>query len=124
MQRRVIFTSLILVDHRDHGVWSDKARDVVDVAVSIVAGDSAIEPDDGLHSQIIGKHLLIGGAIHGRIALLNAGEQAFFSGKERAATVDVDRSAFEDGAALFPSRLHETSTRGLRHALAIFLVRL
>ena len=55
MQRRIIFAQLILLDHRDHGIRSDKAGNVIDVAVSVVAGDAAVEPDDGLHSKIVGK---------------------------------------------------------------------
>ena len=70
MEGRVIFALLILLDHRDHGIRSDEAGDVIHVAVSVVAGDSAIEPDDGLHAKIVGEHLFIGGAIHGQIALL------------------------------------------------------
>ena len=124
MQSLVILTPLILIDHGDYCIRCGKAGNVVDMTMSVVAGDSAIEPDHGLRAQIIGKHLLIGRAIHGRVALLDAGEQAFLSCEQCAAAVDVDRSAFERHAALVFVWTHEMSPGGLCHPLAIFLVEL
>ena len=98
------------------------------MAVSVVAGDAAIEPDDGLHAKIVGEHLFIGGAIHGRIALLGGGEQAFLGGEQRAAAIDVDRSAFEHDAVFalrLKERMHDSAApAALRHAPAIFFVEL
>src|SRR5208282_6873734 len=95
MEGRVIFALLILLDHRDHGVGSDEAGDVIDVAVSVVAGDTAIEPDDRLRTKIVGKELFISRAVHGRVALLSGREKALLSGDESPAAVDIDRSTLQ-----------------------------
>src|SRR5437660_7805286 len=65
MQGRIILAPLILLDHRHDGIRSDEACDVIDVAMSVVAGNAAIEPNDGLRTKIVGEHLLISCAVHG-----------------------------------------------------------
>src|SRR5208282_3378969 len=74
---------------------------------------------------------MTGGAVHGRVALLRGREQAFFGGDERAAAVDVDRSAFEHDAVLVfrglaeginDERMHDAYASSLRHPLADFCV--
>ncbi len=122
MQGRVVFAPLIRLDHRDHGIGSDESGDVIHVAVSVVAGDAAFEPDDGLRAKIIGEQFFIGRAAHGRVALLSGGEQAFLSRDESAAAVDIDRAAFEHDAVLssaltYKERLHHASACCLRHPL-------
>src|ERR1700674_388606 len=81
MQGRAVLAPLIRLDHRDHGIGSDEASDVIDVPMSVIAGDAAIEPDDGLRAKIVGEEMLVGGAVHGWVALLSRGEQAFLSGE-------------------------------------------
>src|SRR5208337_4288401 len=85
VQGHVVFAPLIRFDHRDHGIGSAETCDVVNVSVGVVAGDAAVEPDDGLCAKIVGEHSLIGRAVHGRVALLCVGEQAFLGGDESAA---------------------------------------
>src|ERR1019366_8720138 len=90
----------------------------------VVARDSAIEPDDGRRAKIVGEQLLIGRPVHGRVAVLGGREQAFFSGEQSAAAIDVDRSAFEHDAVLSAERPYNASAGGLRHALSNFFVML
>src|ERR1039457_2014789 len=104
MQGGIIVTLLILLNHRDHGIRSDEAGDVIDVAVSVIPGDSAIQPDDGLHAKIVGEQMFISGAIHGRVTLLSRRQQTLLSGDESATSVDVDRSALEHNAVFFAER--------------------
>ena len=124
VQGRIIFVLLIRLDHRDDRVGRDEAGDVVDVAVRVVAGDALAEPDDRLDSEIVGKHLLVGSAIHGRIALLRGREQAFLGREQSAAAVDVDRAAFEHDAMFAVKRMHDARAGGLRHARAKFGIEL
>src|SRR5208282_4377504 len=104
MQGRVIFALLILLNHRDHSIRSDEAGDVIDVAVSVVAGDPAIKPDDGRRTKIVGEQLFIRCAVHGRVTLLSRRQQTLLSGDESATSVDVDRSALEHNAVFFAER--------------------
>ena len=57
-QRLVIGAGFIGLDHGDYGIGRGEARDVVDVAVSIVARDAAAQPDDFGGAQIIGQRAL------------------------------------------------------------------
>src|ERR1700677_2880399 len=123
VQRHVIFGPLIPFDHGDYGIRSDETGDVIDVSMSVVTGDAAIEPDDRLRTKIIREHQLISRAIHRRVALLNRGEQAFLSGENRAAAIDIDRSTFEYDAVLLADGLYDVSPSRRRHALAIFPVK-
>jgi hypothetical protein len=61
-----------------------KRRDVVDVAVGVVAGDAAIQPDDLIDAEIIVKGLLQLLAAHAGIALLDLAQQAFLGGEQCA----------------------------------------
>src|SRR4029077_6617787 len=126
-QGGIILALLILLDHGDDGIGSDEACEVIDVAMSVVTGDAAIEPDDGLHTKIVGEHLLVGRAVHGRVALLDGGKQALLSGNQSAASVDVDRSTFEHDAVFVFERIndewvHDANAGGLRHALSNLFV--
>src|ERR1700680_5041472 len=76
MQGRAVLAPLIRLDHRDHGIGSDEASNIIDVPMSVIAGDAAVEPDDGLPPKIVGKPLLIGGEVHGWVAVLSGREQA------------------------------------------------
>src|SRR5260370_17910885 len=59
---------------------------------------------------------------HGRVGLVGRGEQTLLGGNQSAASVDVDRSAFEHDAEFLAEWVHNTSAGGLRHALANFFV--
>ena len=97
-----------------------EAGDVVDVAVSIVTGDSTVQPDYGLHTEIFGKHLFVGPAVHAGIALLDGREKAFLGGEQCAPAVDIDRAAFEYDAGLLSSILYDWPDN---RALAAFAMR-
>ncbi len=45
-QRLVVFVAAVGLDDRDDEVFGDEAREVVDVAVGVVADDAVTEPDD------------------------------------------------------------------------------
>ena len=76
----------------------DEAGDVVDVAVGVVAGTAAVEPEDVVDAEVAiegGFQLLTGDA---GVAGLDRGEETFFGGEEGAFAVGVDGAAFEDEA--------------------------
>ncbi len=51
LQRPVVRIALALLHHGQHHVLADEARDVVDVAVGVVAFDALPEPEDGLDAE-------------------------------------------------------------------------
>ena len=58
LQRLVVGAGFIGLDHGDHRIGRGEARDVVDVAVGVVAGDAAAQPDDFGGAQIIRQRAL------------------------------------------------------------------
>src|ERR1700722_20499351 len=113
--------------HGDYGVGGDEAREVINVAVCVVPGDPPAKPDDVRCAQVVGESFLIVDAGHAGIALLHFAEQAFLGGEDRAASVDVDGTAFEyDASAAGSSGVRDRadllSVRGLGHVSADFFV--
>ena len=105
------------LDGGDDLVFADEARDVVDVAVGIVAGAAAVEPEDLLDAEVFaegGFELLAGDA---GVALLDFGEEALFGGDEGACAVDIDAAAFEDEA--FGRAIDEGFGLALRHIVKV-----
>src|SRR5512146_3591359 len=43
-ERAIVFVARVIFDHSHHGRGSDEPREVVNVAVGVVAGDSLAEP--------------------------------------------------------------------------------
>ena len=87
----------------------DEPREVVDVAVRVVAGDAPAEPDDVADAEIVGEDLLEPGAVEPGVAGLDLAEQAFLGREQGAAAVDVDRAPFHHDAG---RRAVRASTRG------------
>ncbi len=63
---------------------ADEAGDVVDVAVGVVAGNAAAEPDHLIDAEVIVKDLLQLLAADAGIALLHLAQQALFGGEQNA----------------------------------------
>ena len=103
----------------DHGARRDEASDVVHVAVRVVAGDAALQPDDLFHAEIVGEDLFEMFAGHARIALLHVTQQTLFGGDERAAAVDVDAAAFQHNALKLAVDAYFGCQAGIRNCLAI-----
>ena len=70
-ERLVVVVSLVGFDGGEDGVLANEAYDVVDVAVRVVAGAAAIEPEDLLDAEIIGEGLFELRARCAGIALLD-----------------------------------------------------
>ena len=98
-------------------VGADEAGDVVDVAVGVVAGDAAAEPDDLLDAEIVVEGPLKLLAADAGVALLHFAEQALFGGQQDALAVGVDGAAFEDEPALLAGKLN--GRLPLRQILAV-----
>ncbi len=80
-------------------VGRDKAGDVVDVAVGVVADDAAVEPQDVVDTKVVvenGFQLLLA---HAGVALLDFTEEAFLRGEENACAIGVNGAAFQYYAA-------------------------
>ena len=88
----------VRLDGGDDRRGRDEAGNVVHVAVRVVAGDAATQPDHLIDAEIIVKGALQLLAAHAGIALLHLAQQAFFGGEQNSRAVHVDRSAFEHDA--------------------------
>ena len=92
----------------------DEAREVVDVAARVVAGDAAAEPDHLLGAEIVAQDRSVSAAAELGVARRLAVEQALFGGEQRALAVDVDGAALEhDVAVLLTERDDGSKTAGL-----------
>src|SRR5579863_6894270 len=94
-ERLVVGVAGVGFDDGKDGVGRGEARDVVDMAVGVVAGDATAEPDDLIDAEVVVERALELLAAHAGIALLDVAEQAFFRGEQSAGAVDVDGAAFE-----------------------------
>ena len=68
---QVVFVGGVGLDGGEDGVGGYEAGDVVDVAVGVVAGATAVEPDGLLDAEMLGEGLLELGASDAGIALLD-----------------------------------------------------
>ena len=96
---------------------ADEAGDVVDVAVGVVAGDSAPQPDHLLDAEIVVECLLELLAANAGIALLHFAEQAFFGRQQDALAVGIDGAAFEDEPALLTGKCRWLAAIGAVRAI-------
>ncbi len=69
-QRIVIRITRVVFRHGQHNPGSDKAGELVDVPVGVVARNAAAEPDHVLHAQIVSKYLFHRWLAHARVAIL------------------------------------------------------
>src|SRR5437868_15478253 len=81
-ERLMIWIGRIWLDGGDNGLRGHKARDVVNVAVGIVAGDAALQPNYISDAEVLvqGRFDLL--ARKPGVALLHISEQAFLGGDE------------------------------------------
>src|SRR5205085_5714683 len=78
----------------DDGARVDETRQVVDVAVRVVARDAFPQPEGASDAEEILEELFVPGAAESGIAHLHLRiEQAFLGGQERSLSVDVDGPA-------------------------------
>src|SRR2546423_1435155 len=96
---------LILFHDGNDGSRTDETSQVVDMAMCVIAGNSAAEPEHLLNSQRIGKHSLELVPLDSRIARLDRIEQALLGGEQETGTVDVDAASLKDHASLTEHRL-------------------
>lgn len=83
----------------------DEATDVVHVAVGVVAGHAAAQPNHVRGAQDVPEDVLVFAPSEARVANLALGvEQALLGGDERTSAVDVDAPALEDDVATVPRR--------------------
>ena len=87
----------VRLGRRDDGLWADEACDVVDMAMGVVARDSAPQPDDVVDAEIGLERPFDVPAVQSRVPRLHYRvEQALFGGQRGPRAVDVDAPAFED----------------------------
>ena len=88
--------------------WERRSGDVVDVAVGVVAGAAAGEPEGLVDAEVIAEGafeqaLRSGFVAEAGIALLDLGEETFLGGEQDSRAVGVDGAAFEDDAVRLPA---------------------
>ena len=99
-ERLMIWIGSIWLDGGDNGLRGHKARDVVNVAVGIVAGDAAVQPDHVYDAEIIVERSFDLLARKPGVALLHFAQQAFLGRQQNAFAIRIDRSALENQATL------------------------
>ena len=82
------------LDDGDDRPGIDEPRQVVDVAVGVVAVDAPAEPDDVAHAEKVGEDPLQGRPVEPRVARLDRAEQALLGRQQRAPAVDVEGPPF------------------------------
>ncbi len=107
---KMVLVTSVGLDGGEDGVFVDKAGDVVDVAVGVVAGAAFVEPDGLVDAEVVVEGLLEcslrGGFVAQTwVALLDLGEETLLGGDEDACAVGVDAAAFEDEAVGFAFRI-------------------
>ena len=106
LQGLVVLVPGVVLDDGEDGVGGYEAREVVDMAVGVVADDAVAKPDDVVHTVIVAQILFY-------LVLVEVGiavgiEEAGGGGEEVAAAVDVDAAAFHDDAGREEGRVgHE-----------------
>ena len=119
----MVYVLRVGLDHGDDGVSRNEAGEVVDVAVGVVAGDAASQPDGVGRAQVVGKSFFVMNARHVGIAFLDFAEETLFGGKDCAGSVDIDRAAFEhDARRASANRSNLLGVGGFRHQGADFFV--
>ena len=78
---------------QQHDAGRDEAREVVDVAVGLVPGQPAAEPDHLAGTQVLAQQPLDLGAVEARVAV--GVEQALFGRQHGPLAVDVHRPALQ-----------------------------
>jgi hypothetical protein len=106
----VLVGGIGLVRH-EHRVGGDEPRDVVHVAVRVIAHASLAQPDHPADAEPLGEDALVVGAAHPGIALLHRREQAFLGRQQQAGAVAVDRASFEHDPLDRVGRLHRRVAR-------------
>ncbi len=100
-QRFVVGFGGIVFDCGHYRLLIHKAREIVDVAVRVVARDSLLQPDGLANPKIVGEVSLQVRAAESRIPHLHGfAEQALFGGEQQTRAVDIDAAAFEHDARL------------------------
>ena len=96
------------LDYGNDGSRSDKPRQVVNVAVRVVANNTPSQPHDVANPEIVCEDPLDAQAVEPGVAGLGFAEQAFLGDEQCAASVNVDGAPFHHDADARPP----FSTRG------------
>ena len=100
----MVFVAAVWLCNCDDYIFGDEASDVVYVAVRIVSGNTAIEPENMIDAKKIVEHLFQIGTAQAGVALLHFAKEALFGSDEDTLAICVDRSAFEHYALLIKVR--------------------
>ena len=105
----MVFVVGVGLDGGEDLILADKAGDVVHVAVRVVAGAAAMQPDGLVDAEVVveGLFQVTAGRLvaEAGVALLDFTEEALFSGEEDSCAIGVDAAAFEDDAMVSNSGL-------------------
>src|SRR5262245_1361239 len=103
-QNSVIFVPGIVFDHCDDRVRRDEPRQVINVPIGVVADYTVAQPQDVRGPEVVFQILLDLFAVEMRVAV--GIEQAGLGRDERAAPVDIQRTAFHYDAGLKEDFVH------------------
>src|ERR1700683_4531478 len=116
-ERAVVLLVRVFLTAKDDRASIHKAAQIIDVTVRIVSCDSFPEPYNVFHAEVSSQRRFGLRTIEPRIsALAFLIEKALFGGKQRAGTIHVEASAFENHitlAEMGAEDLHFQPARGL-----------
>src|SRR5207245_11279790 len=97
-------------DRYDRGRMHE-TREIISVAVLVVACDSILEPKHMCDAEVFAKN--VGVILFGEsaISFLHFAEQTFFRGEQRSAAVHIEAAAFQHHATAFVLRLPEAAVQ-------------
>src|SRR4029078_4849964 len=107
LKDNVVFVARLILYHRDDAIRANKAGEIINMAVGVVADDPATEPEHFLHAEVVGEDALIRGAIERWIAFLRLAQQAFFGRQQDSFAVHINAATFEHDSMSIQLRLPE-----------------
>src|SRR5262245_32058064 len=94
LQDRVVGIVRILFQYTHHRAWIDKARDIIDMTICIIAGNTLPQPDNMTYAQVVVQVTLEIAALQVRIAI--GMEETLLGGQTTPLSIYVDRAPFEN----------------------------
>ncbi len=105
---RVVLVGRILFDREHDGALVNEPRDVIDVAMRVVADTALAEPDRAADAQPLAEDPLVVVTRESGVPHLDVAQQPLLGHEQQARAVDLDAAALEDDPiAVVPPGLQE-----------------
>ncbi len=126
-KRLIIGMVFVFLLDKDYPLGSDKSRQIIDMAVCVIALDTPIQPQNLVYSQILPENRFIGRLIQTGIALLDFAQETLPGCKHHPGTVTFDGASLQHQSVSSPSGLDHPGlgqTTNLCHGLGQSVIQL